>query len=146
MKESYQREEYCSDQRKGSLRHFQPPKNLESNSRPCLSFYFAKIGIIECNRDLTRIGQLSRSSRADRNARNVGRDLFQGNPARGGNLFSHVPVSCDRLQKSGLRISAHSAPLSQPSGRNGGSTRLAQLQLEAIRRMFRMWAFVRLHG
>ena len=27
MKESYQREEYCSDQRKGSLRHFHPPKN-----------------------------------------------------------------------------------------------------------------------
>jgi hypothetical protein len=31
MKESYQREEYCSDQRKASLRHFQPPKNLGSN-------------------------------------------------------------------------------------------------------------------
>jgi len=31
MKESYQREEYCGDQRKGSLRHFQPPKNLGSN-------------------------------------------------------------------------------------------------------------------
>ena len=28
MKESYQREEYCSDPRKRSLRHFQPPKNL----------------------------------------------------------------------------------------------------------------------
>ena len=31
MKESYQREEYCSDKRKGALRHFQPPKNLGSN-------------------------------------------------------------------------------------------------------------------
>jgi hypothetical protein len=31
MKESYQTEEYCSDQRKGSLRHFQPPKDLGSN-------------------------------------------------------------------------------------------------------------------
>ncbi len=28
MKESYQREEYCSDQRKGSLRHFQPSEKL----------------------------------------------------------------------------------------------------------------------
>ena len=28
MKESYQREEYCSDQRKGSLRHFQPSEEL----------------------------------------------------------------------------------------------------------------------
>ena len=31
MKESYEREEHCSDQRKGSLRYFQPPKNLGSN-------------------------------------------------------------------------------------------------------------------
>jgi len=36
MKESYQREEYCSDQRKGSLRHFQPPKNLGSNFKAML--------------------------------------------------------------------------------------------------------------
>jgi hypothetical protein len=49
MKESYQREEYCSDQRKGSLRHFQPPKNVGSNSKPGLSFYVAGIGVNECN-------------------------------------------------------------------------------------------------
>ena len=49
MKESYQREEYCSDERKRSLRHFQPPKNLGQTSKPCLSFYFAKIGVNECN-------------------------------------------------------------------------------------------------
>jgi hypothetical protein len=47
MKESYQREEYCSDQRKGSLRHFQPPKNLGANFRPCLSFCFARICVKE---------------------------------------------------------------------------------------------------
>ena len=28
MKESYQREEYCRDQRKGSLHHFQPSEEL----------------------------------------------------------------------------------------------------------------------
>lgn len=28
MKESYQREEHCSDQRKRSLRHFQPSEEL----------------------------------------------------------------------------------------------------------------------
>jgi hypothetical protein len=36
MKESYQREEYCNDQRKGSLPHFQPPKNIAMNNRNCL--------------------------------------------------------------------------------------------------------------
>ena len=39
MEESYQREEYCSDHRKGSLRHFQPPKNLGSTreARPIVT-------------------------------------------------------------------------------------------------------------
>jgi hypothetical protein len=36
MKERYQREEYCSDQRKDSLCHFQPPKNLGSNFKAML--------------------------------------------------------------------------------------------------------------
>ena len=49
MKESYQTEEYCSDQRKGSLRHFQPPKSLGSNFKAMLKVYFAKIGVNECN-------------------------------------------------------------------------------------------------
>jgi len=48
MNESYQREEYCSDQRKGSLRHFQPPKNWGSNFKDPLSLRasVARIGEI----------------------------------------------------------------------------------------------------
>ncbi len=57
MKEGYEREEHCGDHRKGSSRHFQPPKNLGSNFRPCLSFYFARIGVNVRNGDLSSTNQ-----------------------------------------------------------------------------------------
>ena len=38
MKESYQREEHRSDQKKGSLRHFQPPKILGLNLKAVKHF------------------------------------------------------------------------------------------------------------
>jgi hypothetical protein len=41
MKESYQKEEHCSDQRKSSLRHFQPPNNLGSNVKAVKQFEVA---------------------------------------------------------------------------------------------------------
>jgi hypothetical protein len=55
MKESYQREEYCSDQRKGSLRHFNLRRTWGRTSRPCWSFYFARISVNECKGDVTSI-------------------------------------------------------------------------------------------
>jgi len=53
MKEGYQREEYCSDQRKGSLRHFQPPKNLGSNFKAMLELLLRQNRGDECNRDIS---------------------------------------------------------------------------------------------
>ena len=50
MKESHQREEYCSDQRKSSLRHFQPPKNLGSNFKAMLELLLRQNRGDECNR------------------------------------------------------------------------------------------------
>ncbi len=59
MKESYQREEYCSDQRKGSLRHFQPPKNLGSNFKAMLELLLRQNRGDECNRDISTVERVS---------------------------------------------------------------------------------------
>jgi len=54
MKKSYQREKYCSDQRKGSLRHFQAPKNLGSNFKAMLELLLRQNRVNECfYRDVT---------------------------------------------------------------------------------------------
>ena len=68
MKESHQREEHCGDQRKGSLRHFQPSEEpgvkLQGREAPRVVIRSQFIGLltktaiaggVERNGDVTRI-------------------------------------------------------------------------------------------